>query len=120
MKTKNYFTHYEQTILNSIDLEAYDIDTSNMNNFDKITEVYSIFVSEYIHANNKNQDRKVVFKDWLQGLPSVLTIPFSNYEILKNAKKEGFNLDSELMEDNFLEMYWQNCADAFFTLYNNL
>lgn len=120
MKTKKYFTHYEKTILENIDLEAYDINTSNMNDFDKVCEVYTIFTKEFVHRNNKHIAQNKLFAEWLQGLPSVLTVPFYNHAILDNAKNEGFNLMTEQAEDNFLNMYWVNLANAFFTLYENL
>lgn len=119
MKTTAY-TFYEQIILENIDLEAYGIDTSNMKEFDKVAEIYTIFTGEYLHHNNRNKDVKILFKDWLQGLPTVLTIPFMNHNIIKSAENSGFEFMNENIEDAFLESYWQNCANAFFTLYENL
>jgi hypothetical protein len=55
------------------------------------------------------------------GLPSFLSFPFSNYEILDNAKKsKEFDLSTEEKEDKFLEDYFENLSLAFFSLYDNL
>ena len=85
--------------------------------------MYEIFLSEYVHNNNKRilEDAPIhLFASYLQGLPTILNVPFMNYEILENAKEYGFILDTEQKEDDFLEKYWFNCASAFFTLKENL
>ena len=112
-------TFYEQTIINNIDFEAYGLD-NDMYLYDKIITTYNIFKSEYVHENNKHIQDARLFKEWLQGLPSVLTVPFYNFEILENARKGGFVLDTEFKEDEFLERYWIRLAQAFFTLKDNL
>lgn len=117
MKT-SYLTHYEKTILNSLDLEAYDIDTSEMSEYDQIKETYKIFLKEKGHDIKRIGERKA-FTDWLQGLPSVLTVPFSNYEILQNALMDGMDVSTEDKEDDFLNLYWGKLTDAFFTLKDN-
>lgn len=122
---KNTKTFYENTILQNIDFEGYDVEQPQ-NDFDKIQLVYKTFQSEYIHQNNQHQNEVFLFSEWLRGLPSVLTVPFYNYEILENAKKANIlNLSvvkrkSEIKEDEFLENYWIKLAHAFFTLKNNL
>ena len=121
MKTKktNYKTFFENTIIDNIDFEGYNIN-NNGYLYDKIKTVYNIFLSEYVHESNKHINEKKLFCEWLQGLPSVLTVPFYNCDILENAKKSGFKLDTEYREDNFLNSYWINLSNAFFTLKNNL
>jgi len=116
---KSGYTHYEQTIIDSITLEEY-IETVPTELLDKIKEVYKIFKSEYVHENNKKYPEVNLFKEWLQGLPSVLTVPFYNSEILENGKKAGYSIAGERSEDNFLNLYFARCSEAFFTLLNNL
>lgn len=113
------FTFYENTIVDNIDLSSYDLD-NDMYLYDKVKTLYNIFKREYLHANNKNQNEIFLFSEWLRGLPSVLTVPFYNKEILQNALLSGFNLDSEDKENDFLEKYWINLANAFYTLKDNL
>jgi len=112
-------TFYEQTIIDSIDLEGYEV-SENCTLFNKIKFVYLTFKSEYVHDNNKFINEQILFKEWLQGLPSVLTVPFMNYIILANAKDADFDLDTETKEDLFLDSYWMRLTYAFFTLKENL
>lgn len=113
-------TFFEQTILDSISLEDYSIDTDNMSQKELVDKVYSIFLAEYVHHNNERKDRKKLFKSWLQGLPTTLTVPFYNHDILINARENGIELREEWQEENFLNMYWLNLAKAFFDLKGNL
>ena len=122
----NTKTFYENTILNSIDLSEYDIN-NDCYNYDKIKTTYNIFKREYIHKNNEHINEVILFSEWLRGLPTVLTVPFYNYDILEKAKKDWvLKINSkddkyiENKEDQFLENYWNNLAKAFFTLKNNL
>lgn len=134
---QKFKTFYENIIIDNIDFEGYGIN-NDCYLYDKIKTLYNIFKSEYVHENNKHINETILFRDWLQGLPSVLTVPFMNYEILENAKKanlltcttilngiETKNVPStgailEKQEDRFLSQYWDKLAIAFFTLKNNL
>ena len=126
MKTLNINTKldfYQNILVNSIDLESYDIN-NDVSLYDKIKTVYNIFKQEYLFpANLKRYGNEVnCFKEWLQGLPSVLTVPFYNYEILELGKNNGaLNTGaSEARENIFLEKYWVNLAHSFFILKNKL
>jgi hypothetical protein len=136
MKTNLNF--YENTILDSINFEGYNL-PDNQTDFEKIINVYKIFIDEYIHENNKHLPLEKLFCEWLQGLPSCLNIPFMNYEILENAKNAGFfnvNLithypdntrtEKEVIatgeslqrkENYFLDNYFINLSMAFFKSY---
>lgn len=123
-------TFYEKTIIDSIDFEGYEdsldiLGVSMREGFDHelyvyIHNVYHIFKKEYVHKNNSFINEHILFKEWLQGLPSVLTVPFMNYIILENAKKSGFAFETEQQEERFLNAYWSRLSDAFFTLKDNL
>ena len=118
MKTNLSF--WENTILNNIDLDGYNL-PNNLTDFEKVKAVYNIFKDEYLHANNKHINIENLFCDWLQGLPSCLTIPFYNYEILENAKQyKAFNLVTKKDKDIFLNNYWVLSSKSFFNLLNNL
>ena len=118
MKTSVY-TFFEKTIIDNIDFEGYGI-SNDCYLYDKIKTLYNIFKQEYVHKNNQHLSEKVLFAKWLQGLPSVLTVPFYNAEILENAKSYGIELKTEDKEDQFLADYWINLSKAFFTLKENL
>lgn len=111
-------TFFENTVLNSINFEGYDL-PENQSDFEKVQNVYKIFIDEY-GWNLKRIGELNSFKEWLQGLPSVLTVPFYNFEILENAKAYGYKLDSEKREDDFLDKYWGKLSEAFFTLKDDL
>lgn len=120
MKT---YTFYEQTIIDNIDFSGYEDDADIFGDYPlytNIQNVYFIFKKEYVHDNNKHLSERMLFKEWLQGLPSVLTVPFYNYEIIENARKAGFSLMTESKEEQFLDAYWSRLANAFFTLKENL
>lgn len=118
MKT---YTFYEQTIIDNIDFDGYDSEKfKDYPLYNKIQEVYSIFKKEYIHDNNKFMNEQILFKEWLQGLPSVLTVPFYNYDIITNAKESGFAFETEYQQTRFIDAYWSRLANAFFTLKENL
>jgi hypothetical protein len=139
METKVY-TFYEQTIIDNIDFKGYGIDNEGYL-YDKIKTLYNIFKKEYGFMIERVGEVNA-FKEWLQGLPSVLTVPFMNSEILSIAKDNGFftitrstiypdNTKTEEqvyaegralenMEDRFLNHYWTNLALAFFNLKDNL
>jgi len=119
MKTLTYYTFFERTIIENIDFESYGLD-NDVYLYDKIKTTYNIFVREYGHEI-KRRGELHAFKEWLQGLPSVLTVPFENYKIILNAEVFGnYVLNTEEKEDEFLDTYWLNLAKAFFTLKNNL
>jgi hypothetical protein len=111
-------TFFEITILSHINFEGYDL-PENQSDFDKVQNVYKTFLSEYGWSIKRIGELNS-FKEWLQGLPSVLTVPFYNYDILNNAKAYGYKLDSEEKKDEFLDDYWGKLSEAFFTLKDNL
>jgi hypothetical protein len=110
------YTFFEKTIIDNINFDAYGFD-NDAYLYDKIKTLYNIFKREYIHAKNKHLSEVILFREWLRGLPSVLKVPYDNFEILENAKNAGVTISSKY---DFLESYWNNLAEAFFTLKNNL
>lgn len=123
------YTFYEKTIIDSIDFTGYEDDADIFGDYPLYTDIqniYYIFKKEYVHKNNQFINEEILFKEWLQGLPSVLTVPFYNHDILENAKKE-YLLKSESNdwfkereEEKFLDNYWTRLSLAFFNLKDNL
>jgi len=121
------YTFYEQTIIENIDFDGYSIsaeDCEAMELYDKVQKTYEIFVDEYIHDNNKHLNEVFLFSEWLTGLPSTLSVPFYYNEILKNAENAGIDpkcfRDEGGYRERFLQNYWLNLSNAFFTLKENL
>lgn len=113
-------TFFENIILHSIDLDGYDYPDAE-DSIDRINAVYEIFLSEKGYEIER-VGIKQAFIDWLQGLASALTVPFYYFEQIELAKKYGLLKDdaAEQQEDDFTAKWWANCADAFFTLKDNL
>ena len=114
----NTLTHYEKIILYSINLEDYKHNCKDLKQV--IDKVHEIFTKVYVHNNNKHLPQNKVFKEWLQGLPSVLTVPFYNAEILESALLWGFDVSTEEKEDEFLKNYWITLSNEFFNVKENL
>jgi hypothetical protein len=120
-----YLTYFENILWDGINFSDYEIknDLLEMDKQDEINLVYDTFEDEFWHDYNKKRYKNHVkgFANYLMGLPSFLSFPFSNYEILDNAKKsKEFDLSTEEKEDKFLEDYFENLSLAFFSLYDNL
>lgn len=116
---KNYKTMYENIILESIDFEGYDVEKPQTDK-EKIDLAYKLFRKEYVHEHNKHRSDVYNIAEWLMGLPSIMTVPFFNKEILEKAKENGYTFDNEWAEDVFLEMYWSRLATSFINLKVNL
>jgi len=115
METSLY-TFYEKTILDNIDFDNYGFN-NDMYLYDKIKTLYNIFKREYVHDNNKHLGEVKLFSEWLQGLPSSLTVPFYYNDIIENAQSAGIKIEDE---ETFCFLYWGKLAEAFFTLKENL
>lgn len=49
-------------------------------------------------------------KDYLQGLPSVCTVPFENFKILEVLEAYGIRGRTERAQDVLIEKYWNACG----------
>ena len=89
-----YKKNYKNYILNSINSESYDITTNS--DQDKINFFINTFKKEYDFMI----DRVGIYKaltEYLTGLPSTITLPIYNHDILKLAINMG-SVNSELSE----------------------
>jgi hypothetical protein len=124
MEANNYKTFFENTIIDNINFEGYGF-SNDMYLYDKIKTLYNIFKQEYGFMIERVGEMNA-FKEWLQGLPSVLTVPFYNYDIINNAREAGLLTSTsddwfkEKDEDSFLDRYWIRLSEAFFNLKDNL
>ena len=119
---KKGYTFYEQTIIDNIDLEPYEL-SNDISLHDKVKTLHTIFKSEYLFSANLQRygNETNVFAEWLMGLPSVLTVPFYYHEMIENYETwHGEEMDNEGTKEGFCKRYFLNLATAFFTLYNNL
>lgn len=107
----------KQLLIDCIDLSGYELNITNPMN--KIRAVEKIFYTEYGFMINRVGKLKAL-TEWLQGLPSVLTIPFYNVEIIEIAKKWGsLKMNAtEKQEDKILLNYWRYMANQLLQLFN--
>jgi len=73
----------------------------------------SIYNAEYGSYNGVSPK---ACKDYLQGLPSVCTVPFWNDEILELLAAQGISRKSEAAKDKLIEDYWLACGYQFYQL----
>lgn len=131
---------YKNTIIENINFEGCEIEEPKELK-DKINLIYDIFNKEFGFMRSRIGEYNA-FKEWLQGLPNVLTVPFYNYDILENAKNAGFfditaitiypdNTRTEEIvmaegesllrkQDKFLDTYWAELSLAFFNIKDEL
>ena len=55
-------------------------------------------------------------RDYLQGLPSVCTVPFYNGEILELLAAQGISRKTEDGQANLIDAYWLECGNQFYKL----
>lgn len=55
-------------------------------------------------------------RDYLQGLPSVCTVPFYNGEILELLANHGISRKSEAAQSKLIDDYWLACGNAFYNM----
>ena len=55
-------------------------------------------------------------KDYLQGLPSVCTVPFYNGEILELLAAQGITRATEAGKERLIEAYWNECGYQFYKM----
>lgn len=73
------------------------------------TKVGQVYKAEY--GYNGLTDTNC--KDYLQGLPSVCTVPFYNNEILDILKENGIVGKSKKAQCTLIDKYWHACGAAF-------
>jgi len=54
--------------------------------------------------------------DYLQGLPSVCTIPFYNSEILEILEANGITRKSEQAKENLIDQYWATAGQVLYMM----
>lgn len=70
----------------------------------------SIYEAEYGY----NGKSPAACRDYLQGLPSVCTIPFQNYEILEVLATYGISRKSDDDQYNLINAYWETAGQVFY------
>lgn len=73
-----------------------------------------IYKSEFGNWNGKTPSK---CKDYLQGLPTVCTVPFYNGEILEILKDNGISIpEDDDKSHDLIEAYWMECGKQFWLM----
>jgi hypothetical protein len=106
---------YESYILRNIDSDGYGVKlTTTMG---KVRFLKSTFMSEY-GFNVARMGTQKAMAEWLSGLPSVLSLPFYNSDIIKFAQKGGSlpKNPTSAQEQRVLNNYWNFMASKIMSL----
>jgi hypothetical protein len=74
-----------------------------------------VYMSEYGYRGIN----QTACKDYLQGLPSVCTVPFTNHDLLFIAEKHGLCPKRIDAQYKLIDDYWEACGYAFYQLIKN-
>lgn len=119
--SKQYTSKLHKFLLDNIYFE--DLDGVEITDKQKIDYFFATFESEFNYHQNIRRwpNYQVRLANWLMGLPSVINIPFSNYDILEFAK-ELHNVDdlTTRQEDTICENYFMHIALHLLRIKTNL
>lgn len=76
------------------------------------TAVAQVYQAEYGYNGVTPQ----ACKDYLQGLPSVCTVPFYNNEIIELLEKNGITRTTDSARYTLVEKYWVACGCALYAI----
>lgn len=114
-----YKKNYETYILNSIDSEGYDITTNS--DKDKI----NFFIDTFYKEKGYEIKRKGLYStlsEYLSGLPSSISLPYYNEDIINLAIQMG-SVDSELnnaQKDKIISNYFSFMAMQIINIHKKL
>lgn len=114
---------YENYILESIDLEPYDMEAKT--DTEKLLKLDIIFMREYGWHVERYGNKVKSLSEWLQGLPTVLTIDFYYHDIIKRGYEfEAIPLKKtvkgrESAEEKFCERYFNYMAHRLNNMIDN-
>lgn len=101
------FEQLESFVEKNIDLSGYD-DYENSN--DKFGSLYEIFKSEYGWAIKRIGEKKAII-EWLQGLPSSISLPFYYFDIINLLYAIGFDDVKNMDESDVSDMFYDLISD---------
>lgn len=88
---------------------------------DKVRFVVDCFVNEkWSWQKKQNINLQNAFTEYLQGLPTCLTLAFYNSDIIKLAEEVNGEVYGEKQADKILENYWLFMTAKFFKLAKSL
>lgn len=109
MKREELDQEIKTMLIRAIDAEYLGNDQANT--AEKIALLKADFYATHKWLVDRNGEVNAI-REWLQGLPGGIAIPFMNYEILQYAKQIGSLREdaTEREEDKILDNWWNLCA----------
>src|SRR5690554_3343613 len=98
--------------MKNFDYKALVLSCVDFSGYENSATLKSIYMSEY--GNFRGNPCIKDCMSYLQGLPSVCTIPFYNYEIYKLL---GADPDKDI-DGKLIDQYWYNAGKAFKSILN--
>ena len=114
------YTFYEQMVLNHINLEDEGGCLEYANTFEKVCHVMKCFHSEKRQWRPRSEPVVKSLESWLQGLPSVCSLPCYNSEWLEAYEHHFGKEVSDEEYSDFINNVYLRCAEALITLRENL
>jgi len=101
---RDTYKHYYNTILDAIDNDGYN-DQQLLTEREKLEFLLDTYRSEYgWYEERYNVNIFNAIKEWLQGLPTACSLPYTYCDIIALAKQAGTY--KETNEDKILNNYW--------------
>lgn len=120
LSSKELLPVVQNYLLDNMDFDGYDLDVTPSTKNEKLKAFNDIFMSEYGH-NVGSMSRRQVLKEYLQGLPSCLTVKFYNGDIynwlVDIGAASGNEKDDRIHE--LISNYWNVLPSKLNSMLNN-
>lgn len=91
------------------------IDTESMTDKDRIVFLLNTFFEEKYKDDRRRMCVLDLLREWLQGLPSAISVAFSYYDISATGKSMGYCKDAR-SEARFIKNWWTILASNILRL----
>ena len=85
------------------------IDTESMTDKDRIEFLLDTFFEEMYKNDRRKMCVYYLLREWLQGLPSAISVAFSYYDISETGKSLGYCKDAR-SEARFVNSWWDRLS----------
>lgn len=120
----NTLKQRQQWLMDSIYVTSYnDVTCTEIDITETLSDAKKLqFIADCIYVERFKYQKPTNIADaianHLQGLPSWLNIPFSNWDILELANSWGYDISNDTKADKFLSNYWNCVANLILQLFN--
>lgn len=96
---KNFF---QTTIINGVDFSGYDGIGEDLSTKERLKHIIKLELNAVLNVRNLEQ--------YVRGLPSVLTFPYMNGDIISDLENVLGHEIEEQYQDGMIDAYWHNLA----------